>query len=168
MSLFDRVVLSEAEFGQYDVPVDSGSVIVVDPAYLFTHEEWTEVLGPRTESGFDDDKVRDRIFAKLKKRLGRDFIEGAYVSTGGDAVFKVKRGERGTPIVIEEKDWDDEFTVQVRGDEGGLRKLLDYIRETAGIGHSFEVVVDPDDSHYRKRFDIDGDGPFRMAIAPSL
>lgn len=165
MSLYDRVVLSEAEFGQYDVPVDSGSVIVVDPGYLFNHDEWTKIL---EGTSFDNAKIRDKIFAKLKTRLGRDFIEGAYVSTGGDAVFKVKRGKRGTPIVIESKDWDEEFTVQVRGDEGGLRKLLDYIRETAGIGHSFEVVVDPDDSQYRKRFDIDGDGPFRMEIAPSL
>jgi len=163
MSLYDRV-LCEGEFGQYDVPVDTGSVIVVDPCYLFNHEEWTEILGPRTEEGFNQGQVRDRIFAKLKSLLGRPFVEGAYVSTGGDAVFKVKRGERGTPIVIEEKEWDTSFKVSVRGDEGGLRKLLEYIRDTAGVGHSFEVVVDPDDRQYRKRFGIDGDGPFRMEV----
>lgn len=164
MSLFDRVVLSEAEFGQYDVPVDTGTVIVVDPGYLFTHEEWTAVLGPRTEDGFDDAKVRDRIFAALKEKLGRPWIEGAYVSTGGDATFKVKRGKRGVPIVIESKEWDDRFTIAVRGDDGELRKLLAYIRDTAGIGHSFGVVVDPDNSDHRKHFSIDGDGAFRMEI----
>ena len=164
MSLFDRLVLSEAEFGQYDVPVDTGSVIVVDPGYLFTHDDWLKILGPRTEAGFDDAKIRDRIFATLKERLGRPWLEGAYVSTGGDATFKVKRGKRGVPIIIESKEWDDRLTVSVRGDDGGLRKLLAYIRDTAGIGHSFDVVVDPDDSEHRKRFDIDGDGAFRMEI----
>lgn len=165
MSLFERVVLAEGtEYGRYDVPVDTGSVIVVDPGYLFNHKDWTKILGPRTEEGFDEDGVRDRIFATLKTKLERPWIEGAYVSTGGDAVFKVKRGERGTPIVIESKEWDERLTVSVRGDDGGLRKLLAHIRDTAGIGHSFEVVVDPDNSEYRKRFDIDGDGAFRMEI----
>ena len=71
------------------------------------------------------------------------------------------------PIVIEAdqgKEWDETLTVSVRGDEGGLRKLLDYIGKTAGIGHSFEVVVDPETPDYRKRFGIDGDGSFRMEI----
>lgn len=36
--------------------------------------------------------------------------------------------------------------------------LLEYIKKQAGIGHSFPVVVDPDDSEYRKEFGIDGDG----------
>lgn len=88
--------------GQHDVPVDTGSVIVVDPGYLFNHEDWLEILGKRTSSGFDDSKVRDRIFAALRKKLGRSWIEGAYISTGGDGVFKVKRSEQGLPLVIED------------------------------------------------------------------
>lgn len=53
----------------------------------------------------------------------------------------------------EERDWDDSFTISVRGDDGGLRKLLTYIRDNAHIGHSFMVVVvDPDDRERRKSF----------------
>ena len=63
----------------------------------------------------------------------------------------------------ETEDEGEEIVLVVRGDNS-LREMLEYIRDTAGIGHSFEVVVDPDDSHYRKRFDVDGDGSFRLEI----
>lgn len=156
MSLLDRV-LTEAKLSRYDVPVDTGSVIVVDPCYLFTNEEWQKII--------EQDDMHRAIFDRLREKVGTKFVEGAYVGTGGDATFRVRPGKHGVPIVIEsEGEWDETFTVSVRGDEGGLRKLLTYIRETAGIGHSFEVVVDPENSDYRKRFDIDGDGPFRMEI----
>lgn len=67
---------------------------------------------------------------------------------------------------LEEKDDADEgeeIVLVVRGDNS-VRKMLEYIRDTASIGHSFEVVVDPDDSQYRKVFGIDGDGNFRLEI----
>lgn len=39
-----------------------------------------------------------------------------------------------------------------------LLPLLEYLKRQAGIGHSFPIVVDPDDSEYRKEFYMDGDG----------
>jgi len=39
---------------------------------------------------------------------------------------------------------------------------MTYIMTTASIGHTFEIVVDPDDSSYRKVFEMDGDGPDRI------
>ena len=54
-----------------------------------------------------------------------------------------------TEITIKLSDYDDQ-----------LVRLVDYIMHTANIGHSFEVVVDPDMSEYRKSFYIDGDGSF--------
>lgn len=39
-----------------------------------------------------------------------------------------------------------------------LLPLLEYLKRQAGIGHSFPIVVDPDDSEYREKFYMDGDG----------
>jgi len=64
-------------------------------------------------------------------------------------------------VAIPEKDLD-ELIIKVRDDEDQLVKMIDYIMHTAGIGHSFEVVVDPDMREYRKKFYFDGDGSFRI------
>jgi hypothetical protein len=52
--------------------------------------------------------------------------------------------------------------VQVDDDEGQLEKMLAHIQHTAGIGHSFHVVVDPGDSDHEQKFFFDGDGAFRI------
>jgi hypothetical protein len=54
------------------------------------------------------------------------------------------------------------ITVVVKGDEGQVEKLLAHIGETAAIGHSFSVVVDPGDADHEKSFGFDGDGAFRI------
>jgi len=56
----------------------------------------------------------------------------------------------------------DELVIKLRDSEDQLVKLIDYIMHTANIGHSFEVVVDPDMREYRKTFYMDGDGSFRI------
>lgn len=56
-----------------------------------------------------------------------------------------------------------EINVKLRDPDDQLVKMIDYIMHTANIGHSFEVVVDPDMSEYRKRFSMDGDGSFHIA-----
>ena len=43
-------------------------------------------------------------------------------------------------------------------DENSIEHLLQAIQGTANSGHSFPVVLDPDDSNYRQEFYIDGDG----------
>ena len=53
-----------------------------------------------------------------------------------------------------------EITIKVRDYEDQLVRLIDYIMHTASIGHSFDVIVDPDMSEYRKSFFMDGDGVF--------
>ncbi len=55
-----------------------------------------------------------------------------------------------------------DINIQVRDPDNELIKMLDYIRATAGIGHSFTVVVDPDLREYTKKFSIDGDGSFHI------
>jgi len=49
--------------------------------------------------------------------------------------------------------------ILVKGDEGQMAKMLEYIRSNSSIGHSFEIVVDPDSDGTRK-FYADGDGSF--------
>lgn len=55
-----------------------------------------------------------------------------------------------------------EWSVTVRDSEGELERLLETLKQNAGIGHSFPVVVDPDDPEYREEFFIDGDGAFQI------
>ena len=54
----------------------------------------------------------------------------------------------------------DEITIILRDPDYQLARMLDYIMGIANIGHSYEVVVDPESSEYRKSFFIDGDGIF--------
>jgi len=54
----------------------------------------------------------------------------------------------------------DVIQIELRDPDNQLVKMIDYIMHTANVGHSFEVVVDPEDRETRKSFDIDGDGPF--------
>ena len=53
-----------------------------------------------------------------------------------------------------------ELIIKLRDPDNQLVRLIDYIQRTAGPGHSFEVVVDPDMRENRKSFGIDGDGSF--------
>lgn len=43
-----------------------------------------------------------------------------------------------------------------------LKPFLEYIQKIGGSGHSFSIVVDPDDSENRKVFGFDGDGADRI------
>ena len=43
-------------------------------------------------------------------------------------------------------------------DSGKLAKLLTYIKRTGNIGHSFDIVVDPDNKEHKMSFGWDGDG----------
>ena len=54
----------------------------------------------------------------------------------------------------------DELVIKLRDYDDQLFKLIDYIMHTANVGHSFEVVVDPDMREHRKTFYMDGDGSF--------
>ena len=58
---------------------------------------------------------------------------------------------------------DEEFSkieILVKGDDDQMVKMLEYIRSISVIGHSFDIVVDPDLREYKKSFYADGDGSF--------
>lgn len=54
----------------------------------------------------------------------------------------------------------DEITITLRDPDNQLSLMLDYIKGIANIGHSYEIIVDPELSEYTKKFFIDGDGAF--------
>ncbi len=54
----------------------------------------------------------------------------------------------------------DELIIKLRDPDNQLVKMIDYIMHTANIGHSFEVVVDPDMPEHKNSFFLDGDGAF--------
>jgi len=64
-----------------------------------------------------------------------------------------------------EKDEDGfaEVSFRVKGDAlHAMLKLLRHCERTGGMGHSFEIVLDPNNSDYRKTVGFDGDGADRI------
>jgi hypothetical protein len=57
-----------------------------------------------------------------------------------------------------EKRTFSKFEIIASDQDGGLEGLLNCIKDTGNIGHSFNIVVDPDNKEYRKEFGWDGDG----------
>ncbi len=78
-----------------------GSLLVIDPCMLFTHDEWSAALD-------DEDDYGDSIVKALCKKLGLDdhtteFLQehSAVVGTGGDSTFLIAQPEDAPlPIVI--------------------------------------------------------------------
>lgn len=51
------------------------------------------------------------------------------------------------------------ITFEVRNDyDGDIEDLIRTIETASKVGHSFEIIVDPNDKEYEKKFYIDGDG----------
>lgn len=50
------------------------------------------------------------------------------------------------------------YRIEMNDSEGQISGLINYVKDTAALGHSFNVVVDPGDSEYERKFYIDGDG----------
>lgn len=50
------------------------------------------------------------------------------------------------------------ITLTTRDLDNNLEELLNTIKSYSTVGHTFTVVIDPDDEEYRKQFYIDGDG----------
>ena len=50
------------------------------------------------------------------------------------------------------------ITITCRDQDNSLKDLLAYIQKIGNIGHSFSIIVDPDDRKYIHKFGWDGDG----------
>jgi hypothetical protein len=73
----------------------------------------------------------------------------------------------GSTVKLSDKDGQT-ITIKVNGDDGSLRRMLEYIAKQCAIGHSFTVVVDPGDREYEKEFGFDGDGAARLELLREL
>ncbi len=60
--------------------------------------------------------------------------------------------------VPELRENEKRIIITCRDAEKSIENLIRAIQGTANPGHSFPVVIDPDDSGYRQEFFIDGDG----------
>ena len=54
------------------------------------------------------------------------------------------------------------YLIECKDGEHQLRDLINYIGKNGNGGHSFDIVVDPDDKQNEKHFFWDGDGPDRI------
>ena len=59
-------------------------------------------------------------------------------------------------------DKEGKLVIDVKDSEGQLKELVDYIKDVANAGHTFDVVVDPGNEDWEKGFEIDGDGAFSI------
>ena len=60
---------------------------------------------------------------------------------------------------------DEEYNkieLLVKGDDGDMARMLEYIRANSAPGHSFSIVVDPDLREAKRTFYADGDGSFHI------
>jgi len=61
-------------------------------------------------------------------------------------------------IIRKAKSGRKKYTLTVKDTDKNLIELLEYIKGIGNAGHSFEILVDPDDKDYTKSFGWDGDG----------
>jgi|GEM_PF-778499 len=62
------------------------------------------------------------------------------------------------------------IVIECRDPDNSIQDLLEYLKKTAGGGHSFDVIVDPDNPDHEKQFGIDGDGAdeiYSIQVEPS-
>ena len=113
-------------------------------------------------------RLTESVNETMAPMPGMGLSPGAPIKTGGWVHVRKPTEELTEHVVPLDALREGTLKVDVDGDGGEMRKMLDYIAKTAGIGHSFDVVVDPEDSKYKKRFDIDGDGPFKMSVSEGM
>ena len=75
-----------------------------------------------------------------------------------DDVYKEIMKQNGYKVVTEAIRPSKVITIQCRDNDNTLEDLLNYIKSNGNTGHSFSIVVDPDDKERRKEFGWDGDG----------
>ena len=56
----------------------------------------------------------------------------------------------------------DKIEIRLRDPDDQLLNLLKHLQVSANVGHSFNVIVDPDNEDHKGEFGIDGDGMFYL------
>lgn len=83
--------------GRNRVAVDTGTLLVVDPAYLFSQDEWRKMVVPGIKKNY-----KAAVFKAIEQKTGRNFSLSklaTLVETCGDGTFKVRM--KKSQIVID-------------------------------------------------------------------
>jgi len=68
-----------------------------------------------------------------------------------------------SPDLGKDEDGFAEVSFRVKGDAvHSMLRLLRHCERVGNMGHSFEIVLDPENSEYRKTVGFDGDGSDRI------
>ena len=129
---------------------------------------------------YDEDKVMlgfnsaEEAKKAYMKQYDRPGFFGSMDETDMDhfkEMLKTHKGvklKKSITITPEElmKAYNSASTMTVTGTECTfkefLKPFLEYIQKIGGSGHSFSIIVDPDDSENKKVFGFDGDGADRI------
>lgn len=65
-------------------------------------------------------------------------------------------------LIKGKKDNIKKIEIEYRDGGGRLEELIYYIKKIGNIGHSFDIIVDPDNSDYKMTYEWDGDGSDRI------
>lgn len=109
------------------------------------------------------------VESALKERLGEDDGTGLSIwatmpdEAAADQAERVaKIDARIARLTDRRQATDGKITIDGDDEDSVLLRLLTYLKENSEVGHSFDVVVDPDDAELARKFYIDGDGAFRI------
>ncbi len=61
-------------------------------------------------------------------------------------------------FLFEENDTEQVIVTVRKGSGKNLKKLIEYMKDIGNPGHSFGIIVDPEDGERKKNFYWDGDG----------
>ncbi len=92
------------------------------------------------------------------KKLGYSHVPCEIVGTDKEKVAEAKKKYREVWKSFISDLKKSVVTMEIRDPDKELQKLLEKIKWLANAGHSFDVVVDPDDKEFKEAFFIDGDG----------
>lgn len=118
----------------------------------------------------DDDHYEDESLV-LEVKSGNSF-KSSHVCQGcgkpiGECTCDVEEDEVKVDESLNEKEVVPEtyksIKIELSDPDSQLEELIKFIKVNSDPGHTFSVVVDPDDSEKSNSFTIDGDGSFRIS-----
>jgi 2'-5' RNA ligase len=149
--------------------VESKSTPELKEVHFLLHRAWfnqREAAG-RVKPTMDHEemtnlhaRVVDELFSRGVKHPAPPDFDLDEMSEDFEENFKANIDHSAKPV-FKRLPRRDCSTVKVECSPSGgkaLVDLVDYIRTTGNIGHSFSILVDPENKDFRKSFGWDGDG----------
>jgi hypothetical protein len=106
--------------------------------------KWDEAKAAAKKEGHEEDF--DYVTAIFKKMIHENLTRCDIFS-----LLREKSNKEYTQLII-----------TVNDEESQLQKMIEFIKKNSDPGHSFEAIVDPEDSEANQKFFFDGDGAFHI------